>query len=364
MRILFFGTFDEQRQPRVLALREGLAAHGHEITVRNTPLPLDTDARISVAARPWRAPLLALHVLWCWIRLLVMSRRDRPQVVVVGYLGHFDVHLARLRFPRATIVLDHMVSLADTVQDRRLDDRGLVTRLLTWIDRAAIRAADVVVVDTEEHRSLVEDPDARVVVVPVGAPTLWREAGAGATPTEDREPLRVVFFGLYTPLQGAPTIGEAIAATPPGLVEWTMIGTGQDLEATRAAASTRTDVRWLDWLPVDELAREVAAHDVCLGIFGTTPKAQRVVPNKVYQGLAAGCAVVTSDTPPQRRVLGDAAVFVPPGDASRLAETIAALAHDRTRLRAQQAAARALWHTLLEPRALVAPLDAALAGQP
>ena len=52
----------------------------------------------------------------------------------------------------------------------------------------------------------------------------------------------------------------------------------------------------------------VAGHDVCLGIFGTGVKAQLVVPNKVYQGAAAGCAVVTSDTAPQRRALGENAV--------------------------------------------------------
>ena len=51
----------------------------------------------------------------------------------------------------------------------------------------------------------------------------------------------------------------------------------------------------------------MADHDVCLGIFGTGAKAPRVVPNKVFQGAAAGCAIVTSDTAPQRRVLGDAA---------------------------------------------------------
>ena len=44
----------------------------------------------------------------------------------------------------------------------------------------------------------------------------------------------------------------------------------------------------------------VASHDVCLGIFGDTDKALSVVPTKVYQGAAAGCAVVTSDTAPHR----------------------------------------------------------------
>src|SRR5690606_2312612 len=60
--------------------------------------------------------------------------------------------------------------------------------------------------------------------------------------------------------------------------------------------------------------------------FGTTPKAQRVVPTKVYQGLAAGNVVVTSDTEPQRRALGDSALYVPPGDAEALADRLRGLA--------------------------------------
>ena len=70
-------------------------------------------------------------------------------------------------------------------------------------------------------------------------------------------------------------------------------------------------------MPAAELPALVAGHDVCLGIFGSAAKAARVVPNKVFQGAAAGCALVTSDTPPQRRVLDGAAVLVPPGDPPR-----------------------------------------------
>ena len=72
----------------------------------------------------------------------------------------------------------------------------------------------------------------------------------------------------------------------------------------------------------------MAAHDVGLGIFGTTAKALTVVPTKVFQAAAAGCAVVTSDTAPQRDSLRDAAVFVPPGDAAALASALVALAAD------------------------------------
>jgi glycosyltransferase involved in cell wall biosynthesis len=100
----------------------------------------------------------------------------------------------------------------------------------------------------------------------------------------------------------------------------------------------------------------VAGHDVCLGIFGTGDKARRVVPNKVFQGAAAGCAIVTSGTAPQLRVLGEAAVLVPPGNADALATALLDLARDRTRVLELRAAAQALAEKCFAPSQVVAPL--------
>ena len=111
-----------------------------------------------------------------------------------------------------------------------------------------------------------------------------------------------------------------------------MIGNGQDRDLAERVATHNPSVRWIDWLDPDALPALVAEHDVCLGIFGTTPKALRVVPNKVFQGAAAGTAVVTSDTRPQRTALGTAAAFVPPGDAEALAGALGALAADEETL--------------------------------
>ena len=114
-------------------------------------------------------------------------------------------------------------------------------------------------------------------------------------------------------------------------IDVTLVGDGQDAKAVREALPSGESVRvsWIDWVDSEDLPDVVAGHDVCLGIFGTSGKARRVVPNKVYQGIAAGCVVVTSDTPPQRRILGGGARFVEPGDAPALANALQALAQER-----------------------------------
>ena len=195
MRVLLFGTYDTSLHPRIATIAEGLRAHGIEVPECNAPLGLDTAARVKILARPWRVPALLARLARRWTTLARAARRlPAPDVVLVGYLGHFDVHLARFLFRRTPLVLDHLVGASDTARDRRL---GGMTRqaMLRMIDAAALRAADVIVVDTEEHLSRLPGRHrARAVVVPVGAPTAWHLAGrpAGA---EAGGPLRVVFYG-------------------------------------------------------------------------------------------------------------------------------------------------------------------------
>ncbi len=360
VRVLGFGTYDALVHPRIGVLLEGLRAHGDEVGEVNAPLGLDTAARVAMLRQPWRLPVLAWRLLRRWTRLTSGARRAGPaDVVIVGYLGHFDVLLARRLFRRTPIVLDHLVGAGDTARDRG-ETGGIRIRLLGLVDAAALRAADVVAVDTEEHRRLLPpEQRSKGVVVPVGAPDWWFRRSA---PQPRSGSLLVLFFGLFTPLQGTAVIGAALGllADEAG-VEAVLVGTGQEYAAARAAAAANRRVTWIDWVPPGELPSLAVASHVCLGIFGTTPKALRVVPNKAYQAAAAGCAILTSDTPPQRRALGDAAVYVPPGDPAALAATLRALAADRDRLAMQRAAAAALADAAFRPAAVVRPLRDRLA---
>lgn len=384
MRLLFFGTYDAAAHPRVRVLRDGLAERGGTVREVNAPLGLSTADRVGILNNPLLLPALAWRIARCWVALWRRSARfrrpgQRPDAVVVGYLGHFDVLLARRLFPDVPVVLDHLIGASDTATDRGVAG-GVRQRLLRALDAAALGAADVVVVDTEEHRAaLPQHVRPRAVVVAVGAPGEWFTAATTprVTPstvtfgsqfppdqlpnvTVDHgvdHPLRVVFFGLFTPLQGAPVIGRALAALAGEPVEVTMIGRGQDLAEARRLAAGNSRVRWVDWVAPAGLPALVAGHDVCLGIFGSGPKAARVVPNKVFQGAAAGCALVTADTAPQRRLLGDAAAFVPPGDADALASLLRALAHDPARVEQLRKAARTLAEQEFTAASVVTPLQ-------
>ena len=107
----------------------------------------------------------------------------------------------------------------------------------------------------------------------------------------------------------------------------------------------------------------MAASHVCLGIFGTSPKARRVIPNKVFQALACGVPVVTAETPAARELLrdGESALLVPPADPDALVHALRRLAAEPElarriagggltayRGRASEAILGARWRTLIE----------------
>ena len=354
MRVCIFGTFDPGRQPRVTTIEDGLRSAGVDTVRCNAPWNAPTDVRVAALRRPHLLVGLAVRLVVAWLRLVVGRRRvGRVDVVVVGYLGILDVHLARFLWPRAVVVLDHMAPAAGIIADRHTS-LGPWSRIAGWLDRAATRRSDIVIVDTEEH---VERRDRGWVVVPVGAAWSWFQARATPQRSSDR-PLRVVFFGLFTPLQGARTIAEALRDVLDDSlgIKVTMIGHGQDLAACLDILGDRRDIAWRHWVEAEQLPALVASHDVCLGIFGDTPKALRVVPNKVFQGAAAGCALVTSDTPPQRRTLGEAALFVPPGDAPALADAVRQLEYDRALLSEMRRRAGEVADSDFRAETIVAPL--------
>jgi hypothetical protein len=178
MRVLGFGTYDARSHPRIAVLLTGLSRNGVEVSQVNAPLGFSTAERVAMAQRPWLAYRLVARLARRWATLIrhgFGSRRagNRLDAVLVGYLGHFDVVLARLLFPRTTIVLDHLIFAADTAADRGVSG-GRKLWLLRRLDRLAIRCANIVLLDTEEHTALLTAREQdKAVVVAVGAPYDW-----------------------------------------------------------------------------------------------------------------------------------------------------------------------------------------------
>ena len=252
-------------------------------------------------------------------------------VVVVGYPGQLDLPAARRAARGKPVVFNPLVSLWDTwVADRgRFAPGSVPGRLLARIDRAAFRAADLVVADTEQNADFLAGlavlPRERFAVCLVGAEErIFQPPWAGGD--------RFLFVGKLIPLHGLETILGAAALAPDLRV--TVAGSGQlaGLLAERPA-----NVEWVPWIEYEQLGDAYRGALAALGIFGTSSKAGRVIPNKAFQALACGTPLITADTPAARELLadGESALLVPPGDAGALADAMRTIAGDpelRTRL--------------------------------
>lgn len=241
------------------------------------------------------------------------------------------------------VVLDLFLSAYDTaVLDRALfAPHSLPARWLRRLDRSACAAADLVLLDTEEHAGHVAQltgmPRQHFAELPISDPAApARPAPYAATASG---PLQLLFFGTGVPLHGLPVLLAAVAQTT--AVRLVLVGGSA---ADRQAAALLGDR--VELLPefVDRvhLQRLLDQSELVAGVFAAVGKAARVVPFKVVHALASGRPVITADTPPVRRLCGDrgAALLVPAGDAAALAQALTALAADRAPLRAAAALAR------------------------
>jgi glycosyltransferase involved in cell wall biosynthesis len=288
---------------------------------------------------------------------LLARRPNGGDALVVGYPGHLDLVAARRAARGRPVVFNPLVSLADTlVGDRgRFRSGSLAARALERIDRFAFRSADLVVADTAAQARFLGDVRGRddVAVCFVGA-----EDHLFTPPWEPRDPFTVLFVGKLIPLQGVDTILAAARAAPD--IRFRVVGSGQ-LDAL--LASRPPNVEHVDWIEYERLPGEIRHAGCALGIFGTTAKAQRVIPNKAFQALACGTPLITADTPATRELLvhEESALLVPAGDPAALAEAVRRLAEDRrlaTRIAAggraayQRAASEpvlgARWRSLIE----------------
>ena len=363
---MWLGTY-ERDYPRTRVLVAGLRERGVEVVECHRPVWERTRHKADGFLRPGPLAAAGGRYLAAWASLPLAARRaGGADALVAGYPAQPDAvpaHLAA-RARGAPLVVDMMISLLDTLGG----DRGRAGRaaapVLAGIDRATLAAADLVMADTRANADFLAArfgvPAGRLAVVPVGAEP---ERFPAAPPPPG--PPRALFYGKLAPLHGIGTVLEA--ARRPGVPPVRVIGQGQ--LGPWLEAELRRDrppgLEHVPWVPYERLGEEVAAAAICLGVFGTSAKASRVVPNKVWQAMAAARPVVTADTPGAREVLRDGreALLVPVGDAAALAAALAQLAGD-PELRARMGeAARRRFLELGAPAAVAGRLLSALAAR-
>ena len=326
MKVGFFGGYDPA-YPRVRVFREGLESRGVEVRDLQASPRSAGPARVAVLAGAW------------------MARGSGLDALLVPAFGHRDVALAALfgRMAGIPVLFDPLVSRWDTqVGDLgRVRPGSFTAARLRWSDRASMRYADTVLCDTWEHADLFGAafgvPRRRMARVPVGADGATFQRGANASVGgANSRPLEIVYVGGFLPLHGVETIVDAAgrleAKHGPDFARVTFVGAGMLAHQTARDIASRglRSARMIGRRPYDDAMDRLAAADIALGIFGTTEKAGRVVPHKVYQSMALARPTITRRSGAIAEFFQDGLhlALVPPGDGAALAAAIEALAAD------------------------------------
>jgi glycosyltransferase involved in cell wall biosynthesis len=359
LRVLAFGGWDDgPGYPRARTLLSALAARGVEVRECRSAGQSRYGGRIATARRPWTWP-------WVWLRTCSQRRRARslllraaaefrPHAVLVPYPGHLLVGAARAA--GVPVVLDLFLSAHDAVVDRALCPRdGFRARLFAALDRAACRAADLVLLDTSEHADRVAQSTgvdrSRFDWVPVSDPA----APVVPPPFEGPErgqPLRVLFVGTGVPLHGLPVLVQAVARAEN--VHLTVIGGSADERAMIANGGDPRVELGPVFVPRRELSEAYRHAHVVAGVFGAGAKAEWVVPFKVVHGLCENRPVITGDTAAVRGLLrpGEDCFVVPVGDPAALARALDELAREPWRLAPVAAAGRGTYDRVFSSAAV------------
>jgi glycosyltransferase involved in cell wall biosynthesis len=356
MRVLYFGTY-ERDYPRNAQVISALRRAGVDVVERH--VGVWEGRRQNWSAGPATAARLALAEL-----RLLRRPRGNFDAVIVGYPGHFDLLAARRAARGRPVIFNPLVALSDTlVADRgRFRAGSLAAHTLARIDRHALRTADLVVGDTranaDQLASLANLPPERFEVCFVGAEE--RVFTPGWVP---EDPFTALFVGKLIPLHGLETILASARAAPE--LRFRVVGSGQ-LEGLMLERPE--NVEWRAWVDYEQLPTELHRASCALGIFGSSDKARRVIPNKAFQALACGTPLITADTPAARELLvnEENALLIPPGDPvalttalrklqsdSKLAGRLAEGGRAAYAARASEDVLGARWRDLLE--AVVAP---------
>lgn len=301
----------------------------------------------------------------------VLRRPVAADLVWVPCFRQRDI-AAAARYARRTgarLCVDPLISAYDKQVDERgkLDAGGVrAGRLLHW-ERSRLALADRVIADTAAHASYFRETlgvaAERLSVVPVGAqesrfrPTSMPTADAG---------VEALFFGSFLPLQGPETIVRAAGHLSRDDVRITLLGDGPLRPLCERLAREHAGVTFESWLPYEQLPERIARAHMLFGALGATPKANRVIPNKVYQGLACARPMITRTSDAYPRGLVDGAStglqFVAPNDPEALADAVAGIASDREALVRASRSAREIYDSWFgESRvrsALASALDA------
>lgn len=229
----------------------------------------------------------------------------RSDIIIIGFCGQLLVLFARI-FTKKPIIFDAYISIFETLvhERKRFGPKSPLAHIARFLDKRSCELSDIVLLDTNQHIEYfkseygLDQTRFRRFIASCG-----KVDPAPNNPTSD--PPKILYYGEFQSLHGVPYIVEAARLVPEA--HFQLIGKGRELKACRALTQKHSlkNVEFVPYQPAEKLVQFVKEADICLGLFGGTPKSNMVIPNKVYDYLSLAKATITQDSPAIKEIFVD-----------------------------------------------------------
>lgn len=242
------------------------------------------------------------NYLFRFFILITKAMILKYDILFVAYPGHMDIFTAKIVsiIKRKPIIFDAFISTYDTmINEWKYGTRhSLKGRYYWWLDKISCQMADIVLLDTEQHiHYFIKEfklKRNKFIWMPVGADesVLYPKRK-----TRKSKKFQVLYYGHVQPLHGFQYIVDAARQLENEKdIEFIFIGGNRWFRDIRDKNKDLKNSVFKNPIPYKELIKHIGDADICLGIFGTTSKAQNAIPNKAYEALAMKKALITGDT--------------------------------------------------------------------
>ncbi len=332
--ICFFGTYDSSFTSNKLMLQafKDIGVNLVEVHSEIKITRLDSKKEMNwmnVIKRFSRKFKIIAEIIRKWNEI------KKCDAIYVGYPGHFDIFFA---WPVAKILNVKLVfNPLLIIYTGFAEEQGILNKnsFMGFVakhgESLLYNMCDMVFADTPlQEQFLIKRLNVnpkKIRVLPIGADDRYYKY----TPyTNTEKKLNVMYYGLYSPIHGVDYIIEAarILKNDKDII-FTFVGNGNTFQRnySRAQELGLKNCVFYNNTPLDEHPAIIEKGDIFLGFLEKHPSVDRIIPNKIYQGLALNKVVLTADAPVTKSLFKhkENMYLVQPADAKVLANSLVEL---------------------------------------
>ena len=260
--------------------------------------------------------------------LKIISERKKYDIIFLAFRGQEFLPILRI-FSRKPIIFDALVSVYDTLCfDRKIfRPESIIGKFLKWYDYFLCKISDYIILDTRTHKDyFIKEfsvPKNKISYIYVGCnKSIFKPIKI----EKNNAYFEVLWYGEGLPVQGVDVILKAAKYLEKNKdIFFYLIGPIEKKYHKLINRLRLSNVRFKDRVPYNDLPKEIAKANLCLGgHFSNLSKAKRVISIKTFEFSACDKAIVLGDNQANKEIfkIDKKTIFCKMNDEKALAEAI------------------------------------------